>query len=100
MKTQEFSPEIRRIRTIIVPILKKSGVRKAGIFGSYARGEQNKESDLDILVEIEDKRSLLGIVNVQLKVQDALRKKVDLLEYCELNPLIKKQVLSEEIKIL
>jgi uncharacterized protein len=45
-KTAAFE-EIRRK---IVPVLKKHNVTRAGIFGSYARGEQTKESDVDILV--------------------------------------------------
>ncbi len=35
----------------LVPILKRNGVLKAGIFGSYARGEQKKQSDVDILIK-------------------------------------------------
>lgn len=44
--------KIESIKKKIVPILKKHGVVRAGIFGSYARGEQNKNSDVDILIEV------------------------------------------------
>jgi hypothetical protein len=94
------SPEVAAIKRKIVPILRKNGIKKAGIFGSYARGEQKRNSDIDILVEINDKRSLIGVINLQLQLQDALKRKVDLLEYKELDALIKKQVLKEEVKII
>ena len=43
--------KINKIKKPIVDVLKKHGVKKAGIFGSYARGEQKKNSDVDILVQ-------------------------------------------------
>ncbi len=42
---------IKNIQSKIVPTLKKNGVVKAGIFGSYARGEAKKNSDIDILIQ-------------------------------------------------
>ena len=45
------SAELEKIKPKIVRILKKYGVKKAGIFGSYARGEQKKRSDIDILIQ-------------------------------------------------
>lgn len=88
------------IKRRVVPILRKNGIKRAGIFGSFARGEQKKGSDLDILVDIRDKRSLLGVIGLQLQLQDALKRKVDLMEYKELHPLIKRKILKEEVKIL
>ena len=43
--------QISKIKKKISPVLKKYKIKKAGIFGSYARGEQNKKSDVDILVQ-------------------------------------------------
>ncbi len=45
----KLSPELQKIENVIVPILKSNGIKKAGIFGSYVRNEQNKDSDIDIL---------------------------------------------------
>ena len=45
---------IASIKRKIVPLLKQEGIKKAGIFGSYARGEAKKNSDIDILIELED----------------------------------------------
>ena len=93
--------KIEEIKKKIVPILKKNKVTRAGIFGSYARGEETKNSDIDILVEIKAKKfSLLDLVNLKLLVEKNLNKKIDLIEYSTLHPLIKKEALKEEIKIL
>ncbi len=92
--------QLQRIAKIAIPILKKNGVVKAGIFGSYARGEAKKRSDVDFLVKIKGRKSLLDVVGIQLDLQQKLHRKVDLVEYQEIHPLLKKQILSEEIKIL
>jgi len=92
--------ELQKIAKIAVPILKKNGVVKAGIFGSYARGEAKKRSDIDFLVKIKGKKSLLDVVGIQLDLQKKLHKKVDLVEYEEIHPGLKKKILSEEVKIL
>ena len=44
--------KIKRMQPLIVKTLKANGVKKAGIFGSYARGESKKGSDIDILVQL------------------------------------------------
>ena len=65
MKTNK---EIEKIKKKIIPILKKNKVVRAGIFGSYARGEQKKNSDIDILVRINDKNmSLIDFVKLKLE---------------------------------
>lgn len=91
---------IESIKRKIVPILKQEGIKKASIFGSYARGEAKKNSDIDILVEIRKDLSLLDIIKIQNKLEDKLGKKVDLIEYKELNPLFKKEAIKEEVRIL
>lgn len=103
MLTKEKKPnrEIERIKSKIIKVLKKNKVSRAGIFGSYSRGEQNKNSDIDIAVEInDDNMSLLGFIGLKIKLEDALGKKVDLVEYSVIKPLIKNRVLNEEIKII
>lgn len=92
---------VREIKRKVVPILKKFAVTKAAIFGSVVRGENRKNSDVDILVEIENKRvSLLDFVGMKLEIEDVLGKKVDLVEYCTIKPLIRKRILSEQVVII
>lgn len=100
-KIMRTNKEIEKIKPKIINILKKNKVKRAGIFGSYSRGEQKKNSDIDIVVKIEDKNmSLLGFVGLKLKLEDALGKKVDLVEYIALKSLIKNRILNEEIRII
>lgn len=95
------SNEIKRIKKKIVPTLKKYGIKKAGIFGSYVRGEQKKRSDIDILVDIRDKKmSLLGFIHIKNELGNALGKKVDLVEYKMIRPELKKTILREEVRII
>jgi len=83
----------------IVKILKKNKITRAGIFGSYARGEQKENSDIDILVE-PPKGIGFGFVGVQFEIEDELGKKVDFVSYKTIHPRLKKQILKEEIKII
>ena len=92
--------DIEEIKRKILPILKKYGVTKAGIFGSVVRGEETRESDMDILVEINTRMSLLDFVGLKLELEDALGIPVDLGEYSAIKPIVKEQILSEEVAIL
>lgn len=91
---------IDEIKAKILPILKKYSVSRAGIFGSVARGEITEKSDVDILVEIESRISLLDFVGLKLELEEALGKKVDLGEYSTIKPIVREQILSEEVPIL
>jgi len=90
--------EIKKIEEKVKKILKKNKVEKAGVFGSYARGEQKENSDVDMLVEFNG--SLLDLVGLEMELEKVLGKKVDLLTYNGINPLLKKIILNEEIKIM
>ena len=92
--------EVESIKKKIIPILIDNKVSKAGIFGSFARGEQKKRSDVDILVEIPDNRSLLEVIRLKLLLEKALKKRVDLVEYELIRKEIKESVLNDEIQII
>jgi hypothetical protein len=96
----EEDKRIEKIADKIVPLLKKYGVTRAGIFGSYARGDMKKKSDIDILVEIREEMSLLDIIGLKLELEKILKKKVDLVEYSAIKSRIKKQILNEEVRII
>ncbi len=84
----------------IVHILKRNEVMEAGVFGSYARGEAGKKSDLDMLVKMKRNKSLLDLAGLEIELEKKIKIRVDLLTYDSINPLLKKQILKEEIKIL
>jgi uncharacterized protein len=100
-KKIKINKEIEKIKSKIIPLLKKNKVKRAGIFGSYSRGEQRKDSDVDIVVDIEDKNmSLIGFIGLNLALENILGKKVDLVEYDAIKSLIKERILNEEIRII
>ena len=93
-----MNKEMGKIKPKLVKILKKNGIKKAGVFGSYARGEQKKNSDVDILINFNG--SLLDLVGLEMELKKKLRRKVDLLTYKGIHPLLKKIILKEEIRII
>ena len=84
----------------IILILKMNNVVKAGIFGSLAKGSFKKSSDIDILIKFKGQRSLFDLARLELELEEKLGRRVDVLTYRSLHPLIKKEVLKEEVKIL
>ena len=92
---------IDEIKRIVLPVLKKYDLKKAGVFGSIVRGEIREDSDVDILVEIgKDDLSLLDFVGIKLELEKALGRKVDLVEYDTIKPLLKERILAEEVPLL
>jgi len=74
--------DLEILKNKIVPVLKKQGIEKTGIFGSYACGDYNENSDIDLLVEIKKKGfSLLDFIGVKLDIEDETGKTIDLVEY-------------------
>ncbi len=71
---------IIRIKELTAPIFKKYGVEKAYIFGSYARGDYNENSDIDIIITSKNIKSLLVIGAILEALKSALNKEVDLIE--------------------
>ena len=90
---------LEKIKSKIIKILKKYKIKRAGIFGSYATGEQKKNSDIDILIE-PTKHMGFKFVGIQLELQNKLKKKVDLVSYKGISPYLKDKILNQEIRIL
>lgn len=90
---------IQTIKTKAKPVLEEEGIVKAAVFGSYATGEAKKDSDIDILVEFAGRKSLFDLVGLKLKLEENLNRKVDLLTYRSIHPLLRKIILNEQIVI-
>ena len=90
--------EIQNILTEIKSELtEKHHVSQLGIFGSYARGDYNSASDIDILVEYAQKPSLFDLIELKDYLSDRLQMKVDLVTKEGLKPQIKEKILAEVI---
>ncbi|MBN1250345.1 MAG: nucleotidyltransferase family protein [Anaerolineae bacterium] len=89
-----------QLRALLPELRARYGVQSLGIFGSYVRGEQGHRSDLDILVEFDDRPlSLFDFVRLENELSDALGVKVDLVEKRALRPHIGEHILNEVIAI-
>lgn len=91
--------KIEDIKAVIVPILTRHRIKRAGIFGSVAKGNATSQSDIDILVELGSEISLLDFVGIKYELEDHLGRKVDLVEYQAIKPRLKNRIMSEEIRI-
>ena len=92
---------ISELKKKINPILIKNDVKRAAIFGSYARGEAKKNSDVDILIEYKnDDKSLLDFIGLQIELEEKLKKKIDLVEYSTIHPFLKERILNSQKVIL
>ncbi|MBM3130680.1 MAG: nucleotidyltransferase family protein [Chloroflexi bacterium] len=76
--------------------IKSLGVRKLGLFGSFARDEQNDQSDVDLIVEFEpDKKSFDNFVQLAYLLEDLLGRRVELVTPESLSPYIGPRILKE-----
>ncbi len=71
-----------------------------GIFGSYARGEQNESSDLDILIDFDETINLIELIGLEQELSDLLGVKVDLVTLKSVHPSLKPYIDSDLIRIL
>ncbi len=92
--------DVEGVKQRILPILRRHGVTRAGLFGSLVRGEARNSSDIDVLVEIEDDISLFDFVGIKIELEEATGRKVDLVEYDTIKPLLRETILNEQVVIL
>ena len=89
------------VKNIILSRLKEFDPQKVGIFGSFARGDNKKGSDIDILVEFKKIPSLLALIKLENDLSEILGTKVDLVTTGALkNKRIKKSIKKDLISIL
>lgn len=91
--------KIELIRKKALPVLKRYGVRRAGLFGSVARGRAAHKSDIDLLVEIMKPISLLGFVKFKHELEDVLGKSVDLVEFSAIKPHLQPYIMEDYIPL-
>ncbi len=88
-------------KNIIINHLKEFQPVKVGIFGSYARGDNKKNSDIDILVELKKSPSLIELIRLENELSNILGIKVDLVTTGALkNQIIKRNIQKDLISIL
>ena len=85
----------QEIENKVVSILEKYHVKTIGIFGSYARGDQSPDSDLDVLVNFKERKSLLTLVRIERELSESIGVKVDLLTEQSVSPYLIDRIKSE-----
>ena len=85
---------------IIKAVTQKLKPTLLGIFGSYARGEENEKSDLDILIDFEAKVNLLELIGIEQEISELLGVKVDLVTLRSVNASLKPYIESDLIRLI
>ena len=92
--------KLEEIKVKTIPVLRRYDVKKAAIFGSFVKGEEKEDSDIDILVEFKGEKSLLDLSGLKIELEEVLKRKVNVLTYNSLQPLLKDKILQEQKVIL
>lgn len=79
-------------------IKEKFHVRKIGVFGSFARGEEKEGSDIDVLIELEDKYETFdNFIDLKFFLEDLFKREVDLVTVEALRPQLKDDIMREVV---
>src|SRR6266496_4276498 len=84
---------------VVKRIVASRGARNLRVFGSVARGESRPESDLDLLVDMENGRTLLDLVGLWQDLEEALGRRVDVVSEGGLSPHLRDRILREAIPL-
>ena len=86
---------IEKNREEILRIAARYGARNVRVFGSVAQGEDGFNSDVDLLVEMEDDRSLLDLVGLEQELEELLQRKVDVLTDASIHSAMRQRITAE-----
>lgn len=96
MKKEEI---INTIETQFDFLQEKYRVKKIGLFGSVARGEDNNQSDIDILVEFDSPVGFFEFIRLENYLSDLLGKKVDLISKKAVKPAVRDEIFKEVVYV-
>ena len=86
-------------RNDILRLASQHGASHVRVFGSLARGEAGPSSDIDLLVQMEEGRSLLDLIELSQELESVLQRKVDILTDDGLSPYLKERIQAEAIPL-
>ena len=90
---------IEEIKAIVVPICKKFFVKQLFLFGSYAKQSANHESDIDLLLDTEQRLDLETYGELEDELTDSLEKDVDIVFIKYINPHMYESIVSEAVSL-
>jgi len=94
-----MSKKIENLAKKANPVFRKYKVKKASIFGSFARGEEKKNSDIDILIELGPLGGLMVMGKIKSELETVFKRKVDLITFRSVNHLLAPSIIKDELKI-
>lgn len=83
----------------VLAVASRHGASNLRIYGSIATGCEHPASDLDLLVDLPDEQSLLGLIGLRQELEDLLGCSVDVTEADALHPLIRAQILEQALAL-
>jgi hypothetical protein len=96
MNSQDIVTRLKELKPIIITRYK---VREISLFGSFARGEQEESSDIDLLTEFDDNADLFDLVGLELYLEDTFNRSVDIVSKQALRVELRETVLQEVVSI-
>jgi uncharacterized protein len=98
-KSKDVADLSKIIRQHLPKLKQEYNISYLGIFGSYIRGEQKEDSDLDILVDFSKEPDLLEFIGLKQELSETLGVEVDLVMKSALRPRIGKRILEEVVQV-
>lgn len=101
VQTENISFELiyRTLQHHFKELQEQYSVKTLGVFGSYARGEATKSSDIDVLVEFNGALTFRNYMDLKFFIEDLFNRKVDLVIKEDIKPQIKEQILKETVYV-
>lgn len=96
---EEREEVLKILETMKETISARYKVKKIGLFGSFGRGEQGENSDIDLLVEFQDDADLIDFVGLGLFLEEKLQRKVDVVSEVALRQELKEPILEEAVYV-
>jgi len=92
--------ELEQYQKLILPVLQRYFIKRAAFFGSFAKGNNNENSDVDLLIEPGKGFTIFELLKIESEISNLINRKVDLVEYSALKSSIRDEVLLSAITIL
>ena len=91
---------LEQYQQLILPVLKRYFIKRVAIFGSFAKGNINANSDVDLLIEPDKDFTIFKMLRLEVEISELIKRKVDLVEYSALKLSMRKEVPLSAITIL
>ncbi len=92
-------PIFEEIYQNILPFVDEYGIKRVGVFGSFARGEATEFSDIDLVFDFQKDFGLLALSSLKIALEEKLDKKIDIVEFSSLDPSLAESIKDEVIII-